>query len=242
MANLLVEIGNTALKAAWCEETTLGKTYRYQGEKHIEFILKITSEEKPDVLTVASSNVIQDSDRAVLEKECRHLLVLDPAHTSMLLLYDLPEYLSYDRAASIVAVKHLFENKSCTIMDFGTTLNVDFVNSTGRYAGGNVTPGCRTRFKALNRYSRNLPLADVPSEIRMEGHSLESSVQSGVILGIMFEIEGYTRLYPDNILVLTGGDASYFAKKNKNSIFVIPNLVMIGMAFITCDYVKKALQ
>ena len=242
MANLLVEIGNTALKAAWCEETTLGKTYRYQGEKHIEFILKITSEEKPDVLTVASSNVIQDSDRDVLEKECRHLLVLDPAHTSMLLLYDLPEYLSYDRAASIVAAKHLFENKSCTIMDFGTTLNVDFVNSTGRYAGGNVTLGCRTRFKALNRYSRNLPLADVPSEIRMEGHSLESSVQSGVILGIMFEIEGYTRLYPDNILVFTGGDAIYFAKKNKNSIFVIPNLVMIGMAFITCDYVKKALQ
>ena len=58
----------------------------------------------------------------------------------------------------------------------------------------------------------------------------------------MFEIEGYTRLYPDNILVFTGGDAIYFAKKNKNSIFVIPNLVMIGMAFITCDYVKKALQ
>ena len=39
MSNLLVEIGNTALKAAWSEKMTLGKTFRYQGEKVIEFIL-----------------------------------------------------------------------------------------------------------------------------------------------------------------------------------------------------------
>ena len=38
MSNLLVEIGNTALKAAWSEGMTLGKTFRYQGEKMFEFI------------------------------------------------------------------------------------------------------------------------------------------------------------------------------------------------------------
>ena len=43
MANLLVEIGNTALKAAWAEGTTLGKTFRYQGEKFMDFILSITA-------------------------------------------------------------------------------------------------------------------------------------------------------------------------------------------------------
>ena len=36
MANLLIEIGNTALKAAWSEGMTLGKTFRYQGEKVID--------------------------------------------------------------------------------------------------------------------------------------------------------------------------------------------------------------
>ena len=232
MANLLVEVGNTAVKAAWSEGTTLGKTYRYQGEMRLDFILSLTAKEKPEVLT----------EKEILSRECRHLLILDIAHTKTLLSYGLPEYLSYDRVASIVAVKRLFENKACTIVDLGTTLTMDFVSATGRYAGGIISPGCRTRFKALNRYSRSLPLVDTPAEIAPEGTSIESSMETGVVSGIMFEIEGYMRLHPENILVFTGGDAIYFAKKMKNSIFVVSNLVMIGMALITDDYVRKNLQ
>ena len=47
MSNLVVEIGNTALKAAWSEKMTLGKTFRYQGEKYTDFILSLTHREKP---------------------------------------------------------------------------------------------------------------------------------------------------------------------------------------------------
>ena len=47
MPNLLVEIGNTALKAAWSEGMTLGKTYRYQGEKMFEFVESLVGKEKP---------------------------------------------------------------------------------------------------------------------------------------------------------------------------------------------------
>ena len=242
MANLLVEVGNTAVKAAWSEGTTLGKTYRYQGEMRLDFILSLTAKEKPEVLTVATGNEITPAEKEILARECRHLLILDNAHTKTLLSYGLPEYLSYDRVASIVAVKRLFENKACTIVDLGTTLTMDFVSATGRYAGGIISPGCRTRFKALNRYSRSLPLVDTPAEIAPEGTSIESSMETGVVSGIMFEIEGYMRLHPENILVFTGGDAIYFAKKMKNSIFVVSNLVMIGMALITDDYVRKNLQ
>lgn len=39
MANLIIDIGNTALKAAWADGMTLGKTFRYQGEKMLDFIL-----------------------------------------------------------------------------------------------------------------------------------------------------------------------------------------------------------
>ena len=42
MSNLVVEIGNTALKAAWSDRMTLGKTFRYQGEKVTDFILSLT--------------------------------------------------------------------------------------------------------------------------------------------------------------------------------------------------------
>ncbi|MCQ2182794.1 MAG: type III pantothenate kinase [Bacteroidales bacterium] len=241
MANLLVELGNTALKAAWSEGTTLGKTFRYQGEKVMDYLLSLTEKEKPEVLTVATVYHMSAKDEEVLSKECGHLIILDKNHTDTLLRYNLPEYLSYDRAAYLIATCFLFKDKPCTVFDFGTTLTVDFLSADHKYLGGNISPGCRTRFKALNRYSKSLPLLDTPDEIQPEGQSLASSVESGVIQGIMFEIEGYIQRKPQNILVFTGGDANYFAKKMKNSIFVVCNLVLMGLAIITDDYVKRNL-
>ena len=241
MANLLVETGNTALKAAWAEGNTLGKTFRYQGEKMMDYLLSLLEKDRPEVLTVASAEGVSPEEEAVLRGRCGHLLILDRAHTNYLLRYDLPEYLSYDRAAELIAAAYLFKEKPVTVFDFGTTLTVDFLSRDGRYLGGNVSPGCRTRFKALERYSKSLPLVDTPEKHRPEGHSLTESVESGVISGIMFEIEGYIRRRPENIVVFTGGDAIYFAKKMKNSIFAVCNLVLMGLALITDDYVKKNL-
>ena len=242
MANLLVETGNTALKAAWAEGSTLGKTFRYQGEKMMDYLLSLLEKDRPEVLTVASAEGVSPEEEAVLRGRCGHLLILDRAHTNYLLRYDLPEYLSYDRAAELIAAAYLFKEKPVTVFDFGTTLTVDFLSRDGRYLGGNVSPGCRTRFKALERYSKSLPLVDTPEKHRPEGHSLTESVESGVISGIMFEIEGYIRRRPENIVIFTGGDAIYFAKKMKNSIFVVCNLVLMGLALITDDYVEKNLK
>lgn len=242
MANLLVEVGNTALKAAWSEGTVLGKTFRYQGEKMLDYILSLTEKEKPYILTVTSGKTVSKEEENILRGECTHLLILDENHTGTLLRYGFPEYLSYDRVASLVAVRFLFKDKSCSVFDLGTTMKVDFLSSTGKYVGGNISLGCRTRFKAINRYSRTLPLIDTPAEIIQEGNSIKTSIESGVISGIMFEIEGYIRLRPENIIIFTGGDAIYFAKKMKNSIFVVSNLVMMGLAIITDDYVKTNLQ
>ena len=58
----------------------------------------------------------------------------------------------------------------------------------------------------------------------------------------MFEIEGYVKTHQDNIVIFTGGDAIYFAKKMKNSIFVVCNLELMGLAIITEDYVSKNIK
>ena len=242
MAHLLVEVGNTALKAAWAEGTTLGKTFRYQGEKRMEYLLSLLEKERPELLTVASAYGVLPEEEEILRGHCGHLLILDSRHTGLLLRNNLPEHLFPDRAAGLIAAAFLFQDKPVTVFDFGTTLTVDFLSREGRYLGGNISPGCRTRFKALERYSRSLPLVDTPETIVPEGHSIQESIESGVISGIMFEIEGYTRLRPENIVIFTGGDAIYFAKKMKNSIFVVCNLVLMGLALITDDYVKKNLK
>ena len=238
MPNLLVEIGNTALKAAWSEGLTLGKTYRYQGEKMFEFIDSLVVKEKPEVLVISSTIKVDKSDEERFRKNCKTLILLDRNHTEEIEKQGLPEYISPDRAASILAAKHLFKGKGSIIFDFGTTLTVDILDQEGNYEGGNISLGCRTRFKALNRYSRTLPLVNTPEETIPTGNSLLSSIESGVVGGIMFEIQGYLSRFPEKVAVFTGGDALYFAKRMKNSIFVVCNLVLMGLALIAENYVE----
>lgn len=203
------------------------------------FILSLTAREKPEVMVISSVYEIQSGDEADYAAVCGRLVILDSAHTSFFRENNLPEWISPDRAASIIAVRHLFNGKSCTIIDFGTTLTVDFIDNEGRYEGGNISLGCRTRFKAINRYSRSLPLIDTPEDSPALGNSLDTSISSGILSGIMFEIAGYVSEKQDNIIVFTGGDANFFAKRIKNSIFVICNLVLIGLALIADGYVNE---
>ena len=156
-----------------------------------DFILSLTGRGKPEVMVISSVYEIQPRDEAEYAAACGRLVIMDSAHASLLRDSGLPEWLSSDRAASIIAVRHLFSGKSCTIIDFGTTLTVDFIDGEGRYEGGNISLGCRTRFKAINRYSRSLPLIDTPADSPALGNSLDTSISSGIISGIMFEISGY---------------------------------------------------
>ena len=236
MANLLIEIGNTALKAAWSEGMTLGKTFRYQGEKVIDYICSLTARERPDLMVVSCVYPLSAYDADRLSRECGKMVLLDGNHPQILGKYGLPTWLTYDRAASILAVRHLFQGRGCTLFDFGTTLTVDLIDASGSYLGGNISPGCRTRFKALNKYSRSLPRIATPEKTDLVGTSLEGSIASGVISGILFEIEGYLALHPENVAVFTGGDANYFAKRMKNSIFAVCNLVLMGLALIAEEY------
>lgn len=239
MSNLIVDIGNTALKAAWSDGMTLGKTFRYQGERIVDFILSLTVKVKPDVMVVSTVRYMHQKDAYMLEKECGTLVMLDSAHSGIYTAYSLPAYLTPDRVASIIASKYLFKGMGCTIFDFGTTMTIDFIDSDGKYSGGNISLGCRTRFKAVNRYSKSLPLLDTPDCIVAAGNSIASSIESGIISGMMYEIEGYMSAHPSNVVVFTGGDAIYFAKRMKSSIFVVCNLVLMGLALIADDYVRK---
>lgn len=236
MANLVIDIGNTALKAAWCDGMTLGKTFRYQGERMMEYILSLVAGNKPETVVLSSVRYFSDADLDLLKAKCDKLLIVD---SDILEKYGLPSYMTPDRAASIIAARYLFKGKGTVIFDFGIVLTIDFLDENGEFEGGNISPGYRTRFRSLNRYSRNLPLVDSPETINDKGYDLKSSIESGVISGMEFEIMGYICRYPEKTVVFTGGDAIYFAKRMKNSIFVVCNLVLMGLALIALEYDKK---
>ena len=184
------------------------------------------------------SNVRSFSEKEIeiLRKNCGKLIIINE---DILNERGIPAYMTPDRAASVIASRYLFSGKECIIFDFGATLTIDKINSAGNYLGGNISLGLRTRFKALNRYSRNLPLVDYKDDVPDLGNSVESSLQAGVVSGILFEINGYLSGDDGNIIVFTGGDANFFAKRMKNCIFVVCNLVLMGLAIVAFEYDKK---
>lgn len=229
---LVVDIGNTVLKAALCDGLTLGKTFRYQGENGINYILELIRANHPDAVAVCSARELYEGDIAALRRAFEGVVIIDPAHMEVALAQQLPGYISPDVVASIIAVRHMFEGKACSIFDFGTIITSTFIDAEGTYKGGNISPGSTTRFRSISRYARNLPLLSETDEDFTVGDSLEGSIRAGVISGIMFEIDGYIAMFPDNIVIFTGGDSNYFAKRTKNAIFVISNLVLMGLAWI----------
>ena len=84
MSNLIVEIGNTAVKAAWSDRVTLGKTFRYQGEKYQEFILSLLRKEKARVMVVSSVFPLTEEDISAFSAECGALYILDRGHKELL--------------------------------------------------------------------------------------------------------------------------------------------------------------
>ena len=236
MANLLIDIGNSSIKLGLSERQTLEKTERTDRENIITAIDSFIAERNIDVAVISSvadgCEYIYDYVKSVSKKT---ILLDSKTELPVKIGYNTPSTLGADRIAAAVGANFLLPKEKTIIFDFGTAITIDFLSDEGVLWGGNISLGMNTRFKALNRFTGKLPLCERPMDINDIGVSTKTAIESGVVLGIMFEVEGYLQKYKDHRVVFTGGDSLYFAEKLKNPIFVIFNLNLIGLSYIA-DY------
>lgn len=233
--NLVLDLGNTFGKIAVCKGTDVIESIGYA---------KITSKEIAyfescygDLKGAIVSSVVNHSREIVdylgsLFDPCIELNSSTPLPLTN--KYKTPDTLGYDRIAAVVGAYTIFPERNVLVIDTGTAITYDVVTAKGEFLGGNIAPGMEMRFKALNKYTNKLPFLEAPEdELNLIGESTSEAIQSGVINGICFEIEGFIssvmKEYPNLQVVLTGGDAKYFEKKVKSSIFVNLNLNIIGL-------------
>jgi len=153
--------------------------------------------------------------------------------------YQTPETLGKDRLAAVTGAYQLYPGQNVLVIDAGTAVTYDFINHKGEYAGGSISPGLTMRFRALHTFTTRLPLLHAEEISYLTGCNTRESILSGVMNGLRIEIDGiidqYSILWPSFQVILTGGDAKYFEKILKNSIFASPNLVITGLKLIL-DY------
>ena len=148
-------------------------------------------------------------------------------------MYKTPETLGKDRLAAVVGASCLYKKKNILIVDLGTCLTFDIINSEKQYIGGRISPGLKMRYLALSHYTDNLPSCDIKRTENKIGNDTFSSIHTGIQQGMIDElnsfIEDFIKENKHNIVVITGGDYIFFEKALKNTIFANPFLILEGL-------------
>lgn len=234
MKNIIFDIGNTCAKYAVFVEGNLSK-YSVIECFSERWCVDVVVENGPVDGVFFSVTGKMSADMADKAKEYAKLVLVGGHKTKMPIenLYETKETLGFDRIAVCIGAKEIFPGKNILVVDAGTAITFDVVNSKGQYEGGLISPGMGMRFRALNEFTERLPLCKKNNEISLIGKNTNQAIEGGVINGIVNEIDGYINdlkeKYTDIEIILTGGDAIFFDKKLKNSIFVQSKLLMYGL-------------
>jgi type III pantothenate kinase len=149
-----------------------------------------------------------------------------------------------DRIAGVCGAIQLFPGSNNLVIDAGTCITYDFVDEMAQYHGGGISPGLNMRFKAVHTFTAKLPLVSAKAGVDLIGTTTETSIQSGVINGLLSEIEGtigrYAVKFPGLKVILCGGDAGFFENQLKATIFAVPDLVLFGLNSILIHNVNRS--
>ena len=243
--NLVIDIGNTFAKIACFDNGEMIRMSR------VDILTIRTADEWVHAFSVRKcifSAVARDNLKLVeyLAKEIPFFIHLSHALSfPFKILYHTPDTLGNDRIAAVAGAYNIFPGKNVLVVDLGTAITFDIITESAEYAGGNISPGMVTRFKALHAFTSRLPLVENEELAAGVGNDTRTAIIAGVQQGIVFELLGYmdffSRQYSDLKIILTGGDVDFFVNKLKKPIFVVPNLVLDGLNFIL-DYnaIKKS--
>jgi type III pantothenate kinase len=235
--NLIVDVGNTRIKLAIFEQSKLGHLFVTTKEEVVTVIQDFLSK-FPKLKKVIISSVSNFPNEALqlLQSKLEVLELTKDTRVPFTNTYATPNTLGVDRIALVSAAAGQFPNKNVLIIDAGSCITYDFLTSENNYLGGGISPGLQMRYQALHTFTANLPLLSPTLPAKTIGDTTESSMHSGVFLGVANEINGFTGFYrekyPDFTIILTGGDAHLLRDSLKNSIFAIPNFLLEGLDHI----------
>ncbi len=147
-----------------------------------------------------------------------------------------PDRVGLDRLLNAVAVAACLPSGTGAILiDAGSAVTVDWLDSTGAFGGGAIFPGLRLMTKALHDYTALLPLVEVPhSRPPMPGKSTVAAMEAGVfgavVGGIQYlvqQLAAHTTGAPR--VFLTGGDAVLLQAALDPGVAVWPHMTLEGL-------------
>jgi len=235
--NLIIDVGNTYVKFAVFQQGNLVHKLTATLETFDKTFESIRSNfTEIERAIIASVGKLQPFQIENVKKRLKVLVLNSEVNVPFKNLYKTPKTLGVDRIALVCAAVHQYPAANVLIIDAGTCITYDFVTANEEYLGGAISPGLRLRYKSLHNLTANLPLLDVEIPKDLIGDNTINSIHSGVVNGILEEIDGiiaqYRKKFSDLTVILTGGDAIFLSNQLKNSIFANSNFLLEGLNFI----------
>ena len=231
--NLAIDIGNTRVKAAVFEEDKLIELLIFDKKIIVSEIKKIVKKYAVSGGIISNVGAISERKMVQLNKSFDFIVISASLKVPFNNLYKTPDTLGVDRIALVAAAVKQFPKTNVLIIDAGTCITFDFVDVNTTYLGGAISPGIKMRYKALHKFTANLPLIEALELDDFIGKNTEESIISGVLNGIKNEINGiiedYYLRYLDLTVVLTGGDTNFLSKQLKSGIFANQNFLLQGL-------------
>ena len=151
--------------------------------------------------------------------------------------YPKPNSIGPDRLANAVAARKRF-GAPVVVVDFGTAVTFDVVNSQGNYAGGIIAPGLAAMTDYLHEKTALLPRITIREIKSAVGKSTEQAMLIGAVHGyrglvreLIGELKRELRVKKLPV-VATGGYAKLIAAKLPEISAVAPDLTLEGLRLV----------
>jgi type III pantothenate kinase len=232
MKTLCFDFGNTRLKAALFNGAEFGEEIYLADDRNetIDALLQKTNADRSILSSVINHNA--GIENILAEKTVFHKL----SHLTKINFttpVGKPETIGADRLALMAAAAYFFPKQNNLVIALGSCITYNFLNQYHQFLGGAISPGMDMRFKSMHDYTAKLPLATAEWNFPLIGYDTKTNLQSGVIVGIINEIEGFIGKYEEKFgnfnVVLTGGNSAYFASQVKYRIFADHNFLFKGL-------------
>ena len=249
---LAVDVANQITRLGlFCEDELLA-TWSITTPSHLTtdeawlavttFLDKVRDEEKPSILSksvkAVLSCVVPDLTNTWSEalrsiSNQRPLVVGPGVKTGIQMNYNDPSEMGSDRIADMVAAKKLY-GYPLIIIDCGTTINYQVLDSAGIYVGGLIVPGLRLSARILAEAAARLPRIELHMPAGVLGKNTQESLQSGIIRGEAARINGliemiWQELTYETAIVIAGEDAALLAPLLNHDAQIANNLTLTGL-------------
>ena len=235
--NLIIDIGNTSIKLAVFQMNKIVNTRTLQDCKlELEVDNVLLEFPKINQGIISCVGILPKKEIEKIQKKISLIFLNQDSKLPFKLQYSTTDTLGSDRLALVAAACNQYNGKNVLVIDAGSCITYDFVDAEHNYLGGAISPGVQMRYKSLKNFTSSLPSLEKTTPNQRLGNSTETSIHSGVVYGVVHEIEGtiedYQNKYSDLTVILTGGDADFLCKQFKISIFAHSKFLLEGLNFL----------